>query len=354
MKHRQLLVFVCRPGLALGAILLALATAHELAAKPEVIRLSPTMLVVQEGRGRIFALNSARGIVVIDTGPTLGRMRAAKEMIEAEFNRHDYAFVINTHDHWEHVGGNGAFDHRLIVGQAGIRDGQQKDRARQREAQSRLAQDIAKEQQTLAGLEKSSATCQAATEKIANWQDALETLRAGFVAPAITFTDRLTLDLGDRTVKLIYFGRGHSHSDTLVHIPEEKILLTGGACSLAKLPPPLQAWSGTMEVERWIAVLSEFVDSEAELKHILPGHAPALAREDLKFLRDYYRTLWIGLNEARCNGATLNEVKSRYALPTRFAEWERLANPTAEVVQQHTENLEKLWASLGSISPSNP
>ncbi|WP_158305406.1 MBL fold metallo-hydrolase [Opitutus terrae] len=330
----------------LGLGLLALAAADGLAATMEIVRLSPTMIIVQEGRGRTFALNSARGIVVIDTRASAADMRTAKVLIEAEFKRQDYAFVINTHDHWEHVAGNGVFEPRFIVGHAGIHEGQEQDKPRQHDVQSRLTQEIAKEQQILAGLEKVSPAYQTSAEKIADGLEALETLRTGIVEPAITFNDRLTLDLGDRTVRLIYFGKGHSHSDILVHIPEEKVLLTGGACSLAKLPPPFQAWAGTMEVARWIEVLSEFVDSGIELTHIIPGHAPPLSPADLKFIRDYDRELWLGLNEALRDGLTLDAVKSRFALPTRFADWDRLANPTDEVVRQHTGNLERLWALL--------
>lgn len=339
----------------LGLGLFTLTTATELAATMEIVRLSPTMIVVQEGRGRTFALNSARGIVVIDTSATLARMRQAKEMIEAEFRRSDYACVINTHDHFEHIGGNGIFGSAIpIIAHDGFRDGRKEDDPRLQAACVKIEQDLGREEERLASLAGDSPEFRSTSAKVAELRTFVDTIRAGVVGPAITFSDRLTLDLGDRTVRLIYFGKGHSHSDILVHIPEEKVLLTGGACSLGKLPPPFQAWPGTMEVARWIAVLSEFVDSEAELKHIIPGHAPHLTHADLKFIRDYYRELWVGLNEARRNGLTLEEVKSRFALPARFAGWERLTTPSDEVVRQHTENLEKLWAFLGGTPATKP
>ena len=54
-------------------------------------------------------------------------------------------------------------------------------------------------------------------------------LSEGFklIPPSKTFNDRMTLDLGDLTLKLYYFGRAHSGSDILIQVPEEELLLTG-------------------------------------------------------------------------------------------------------------------------------
>lgn len=335
-----------------------LLIASALAANMEIVRLSDTMIIAQEDRDRTFALNTARGIVVIDTRGSLASMRTAKTLIEAEFKRHDYAFVINTHDHWEHVAGNGVFDRNLIVAHEGFRDGRNQDKPRLQAAFTRIEQNLGKEEKLLAGLEKSSPAFQAATAKIAVLRDAVETIRAGVVEPAVVFSERLTLDLGDRTVKLIFFGKGHSHSDVLVHIPEEKVLLTGGTCSLSELPPPFQAWTGTMDVARWIAVLGEFVDSDQELKYIIPGHAPHLTKADLKFIRDYWQTLWQALNQATKSGWSLEQARERHSLARAFGGFPALANPTAKMIQRHHKNMDAVWASLnrpaGAAASSNP
>jgi hypothetical protein len=88
------------------------------------------------------------------------------------------------------------------------------------------------------------------------------------------------------------------------------------------------------------------VDSDVELKYIIPGHAPYLTKADLTFLRDYYRSLWVGLNRARQEGLTLEQVKQRYSLATGFSDFPRLANPTDKMIQQHDKNLEAVWALL--------
>ena len=45
--------------------------------------------------------------------------------------------------------------------------------------------------------------------------------------PTLTFSDRMTLDLGDTTFDLSYIGGMHTASDTAVFVPEHGLLLTG-------------------------------------------------------------------------------------------------------------------------------
>lgn len=48
-----------------------------------------------------------------------------------------------------------------------------------------------------------------------------EVIREAFGRADITFSDRMTLDLGDLTLELTFFGRAHSGNDLLIQIPEE-------------------------------------------------------------------------------------------------------------------------------------
>jgi glyoxylase-like metal-dependent hydrolase (beta-lactamase superfamily II) len=209
-----------------------------------------------------------------------------------------------------------------------------------------MKQSLAKEEAILAATEKDTAVFRTSTEKIAKFHAILETWNTSLVCPTILFRDRLTLNLGNRTIQLISCGRGHSYSDCLIYLPEEKVLLTGGVCSKRQFPPGFPGYTGTMDVEKWISALSEFADTNQELKYIIPGHAPYLTQADLKFIRDYYRTLWQGFNQAKKDGLTLERAKQRYSLGTGFGDFPSLANPTEKTIQQHDKNMEALWAYL--------
>ncbi len=45
--------------------------------------------------------------------------------------------------------------------------------------------------------------------------------------PNVTFDDHMTIFRGDREIRLIHPGRGHSDTDVLVYLPKEKVIMTG-------------------------------------------------------------------------------------------------------------------------------
>lgn len=46
-------------------------------------------------------------------------------------------------------------------------------------------------------------------------------------APTHTFGDRVTLDLGGRSVRLLHLGRGHTDHDVIVHVPDAGVVFAG-------------------------------------------------------------------------------------------------------------------------------
>lgn len=49
----------------------------------------------------------------------------------------------------------------------------------------------------------------------------------GLSYPNVTFSDRMTIDLGDRVVELRHPGRGHTGGDIVVWLPDERVLFAG-------------------------------------------------------------------------------------------------------------------------------
>jgi glyoxylase-like metal-dependent hydrolase (beta-lactamase superfamily II) len=76
-----------------------------------VRRLSPRTAVVNVGpwNNSYLAIATQRGIVVIDSGFSKTIARAVREAIEAEFKRSDFAYLIVSHEHSDHVFGNSAY-----------------------------------------------------------------------------------------------------------------------------------------------------------------------------------------------------------------------------------------------------
>jgi glyoxylase-like metal-dependent hydrolase (beta-lactamase superfamily II) len=53
--------------------------------------------------------------------------------------------------------------------------------------------------------------------------------------PDITFSDRMTIELGGKTVELIYAGRSHSDNLIVVRFPEQRAVFTVDFISVARL-----------------------------------------------------------------------------------------------------------------------
>ncbi len=49
----------------------------------------------------------------------------------------------------------------------------------------------------------------------------------GLTWPTTTFSDRMTVYLGNRRVDLMHLGRGHTAGDIVVHVPDENVMFTG-------------------------------------------------------------------------------------------------------------------------------
>ena len=70
----------------------------------------------------VSAIATKKGIVVIDSGMNPPLTAIYRRIIEKEFNRHDFAFLINTHSHHDHILGNSVFPEAKVIGQANSRE----------------------------------------------------------------------------------------------------------------------------------------------------------------------------------------------------------------------------------------
>ena len=86
--------------------------------------------------------------------------------------------------------------------------------------------------------------------------------------PTLTFDREMTIDLGDREVRVMHLGRGNTAGDVVAYLPKEKILMTG---DLVVSPVPF-AFDG-YPVE-WIETLEKMDRMDAAL--IVPGHGDVM------------------------------------------------------------------------------
>ena len=162
--------------------------------------------------------------------------------------------VIYSHGDWDHVWGTGGLEKRPL------------DIIAHSECLRRFGDDVPR---TLRRMQL--------TEP-GKW----ETIR--LIPPDLTFTSRLSLDLGGVTLELHYLP-GHSADSIVGWIPEWGVLLGGDA-----IETPLPVVTDASLLAGWQAALEEWASHE-HLKRTLPSHGSIEGRECIDQTLAYLRAL---------------------------------------------------------------
>jgi len=115
--------------------------------------------------------------------------------------------------------------------------------------------------------------------------------------PNITFANELTVHLGGKEVRAKYFGRGHTNGDAVIYFPELKVIHTGdlflgrtpaAAAAAASKPPGANIYvdyaQGGSFLD-WTHTLDGVLTLDFDT--VIPGHGPLSARADVaKFRAD--------------------------------------------------------------------
>ena len=78
-------------------------------------RISNHILTLNFTGVSVTSILTSDGIILFDTHRSPGIMQKIKEIISREFGTDVYKYVINTHGHWDHVGGNALFKNSEII-----------------------------------------------------------------------------------------------------------------------------------------------------------------------------------------------------------------------------------------------
>jgi glyoxylase-like metal-dependent hydrolase (beta-lactamase superfamily II) len=301
-------------------------------------------------RCNLTAIQSEKGLVIIDTEMSPRIMAPIKERIERVFGRSDWAYVINTHAHDSHPGGNSLFQGAVIVGHDNLAEDMQWIVRRQTEPQwkrrelDRAAQLIRNLQALLPQVARNPVQTRMVWGEIKFWELHSQDLREGYevVKPSLTFSDRHTIDLGDLQLELVFFGKGHSISDILIYVPQERLLVSGAVAYQRAHLPEIGEQTELQDVHRFIDVLDRFLADDVKIDHVVPAHSPPLLKNDLAPVRDYYQRMLTGVQAAQQEGLTLEQAAQRLAVRTNFPALHETP-PGAWSHGMHERNLKNLW-----------
>jgi len=102
--------------------------------------------------------------------------------------------------------------------------------------------------------------------------------------PNRTFSESLTLQIGEKTVELHDLGPAHTLSDTIAWVPQDKVVFTGDLLFNEGHPV---IWAGPMS--RWIAACEFIEDLQPEV--VVPGHGPICGVSAVSNMKGYFEHL---------------------------------------------------------------
>jgi len=169
-------------------------------------------------------------------------------------------------------------------------------------------------------VERGEADMKSEIERFPRLFNAVESV-PGLTWPTLTFKGEMTLWLGKLEVKIMQLGRGHTKGDTVVWLPQDKVLLSGDLVEYGATP-----YAGDAYFKDWPHTL----DAIAALKpeKLVPGRGAALktpkeVAEGLAGTRAFVGELYAQVKKGAAEGRDLNTLyKETYAaLKPKFGDW---------------------------------
>lgn len=292
--------------LLIAVFMLVFASAAH--AAPEFKTLAPGVYALVGGEGKTNSgfVVTEKGVIVIDTQGPAELAKLLREKIR-ETTAKPISHVINTHYHGDHTFGNQYFAEGLI---------------------------IAHENTRKALIEKDEGH-RAMFRKFFG----LESLKEfSLTLSDLTFTDRMILRHGGRTLELVYAGaRAHTGGDIFVWLPEERVLFAGDLLYNGRLP-----LLNDGETTGALKAIEKITSTDASV--LVPGHGPVSTIDDALRYKGYIEALRAEVKKMMAEGMGREEVALKVSLPS-YSSWlmykEWLPANAARVFDELTGEKEK-------------
>ncbi|TNE70268.1 MBL fold metallo-hydrolase [bacterium] len=230
--------------------------------------ISGNTFIYEKSGGTILIHTSADGLVIVDT-----QFPQSIEGFPAHFKLSDSKkidFLINTHHHGDHTGGNqllGKFADKMVA----------------HKRVPELLTELAKAKGEEPGL-----------------------------IPTTTFTDTWKAELGKETIKAFHFGPAHTSGDSVIYFEKDNVAHVGDLC-FNKLHPVIDRSAGA-SIQNWTIVLEKIMNTLPKDCRLVFGHSgegyPVTGNADnLMFFKSYLTALLEAANNAVKTGKTKEELQ---------------------------------------------
>jgi cyclase len=114
--------------------------------------------------------------------------------------------------------------------------------------------------------------------------------------PRISFNDETEVFLGGKEVRARYFGRGHTNGDAVIYFPGDRVVHTGDLFTVGNSTAPVTVapfidYSANGSVVDWTKTLDGVLNAGWDFDTVIPGHGPVSKRADLVAYRQNFEKM---------------------------------------------------------------
>ncbi len=170
------------------------------------------------------------------------------------------------------------------------------------------------------------------------------------VGPSRTFSGRLDVKVGDKSIELIEVGPAHTLGDILIHVPDNKVLYTGDILFIGGTPI---IWAGP--VGNWIEACELIMDLDVDV--IVPGHGPIADKADVRRMQEYLKYIDTETRKRYDAGLSMEDAIGDIALGdySSWGEAERIAVNVSTLYREYAgdtseRDIMSLFAMMAKIA----
>jgi cyclase len=228
------------------------------AAKLSTIKVKDDLFVIHNDfvPGNTTALITNQGVVLVDDKFEIDHDGIVAEV--KKITNQPIKYVINTHHHADHSGGNAKM-------------------------QAMSVQAIASEQ--------------ARENMVDGKQPGL---------PTMVFDHHAHVYLGGKNVELYHFGRAHTNGDVVVLFPQQRTLAAGDMFTFGDATPELIDYPGGGSAKEWTSTLDSAL--QLDFDNVVPGHGVVTTKVEMRKFRDSTLKLRNRVHELVLQKKTRDEI----------------------------------------------
>ena len=247
----------------LGAAAVTIAVGQQPSLPLEMEEVKEGLYLITGSGGNVAARVTSDSVVLVDN--KFERNHDDITRLVGQVSDRPIAYVIGTHHHGDHMGGNPLFaTHAEIIAHANAR-----------------------------------------VRMLADGQPA---------PPRVVFRRTTSLFLGDIEIRAHHFGRGHTDGDAVVEFPDLQTIHTG---DLFVEGTPFIDYASGGNSKEWVDALGKVL--ELDFDTVIPGHGPVMVKTDVQRFRDKLVTLRARMSQLIDRGVLKENVSSH--LHTDDLDW---------------------------------